>query len=68
MQHKKAVVAQLLSLVSPTQVWNLGANAGYFSRLVSNRGIFTAAIDFDPAAVGFTWNANANNMKICFPW
>ncbi len=32
-------------------VWDLGANTGEFSRLASEKGIFTVAFDFDPGAV-----------------
>ena len=31
--------------------WDLGANTGVFSRLASQRGWYTVALDIDPAAV-----------------
>jgi hypothetical protein len=48
---KARFIAELLDLVRPETVWDLGANTGRFSRLASDRGIPTAAFDFDPACV-----------------
>ncbi|HEX9596858.1 MAG TPA: hypothetical protein VF982_08275, partial [Anaerolineales bacterium] len=45
------VVQEFLDQVRPTMVWDLGANVGLFSRLSSERGILTIALDADPAAV-----------------
>lgn len=50
-EAKKKIVDACLERVSPTGVWDLGANTGVFSRLASCRGIFTVAWDIDPAAV-----------------
>jgi ribosomal protein L11 methylase PrmA len=48
---KKSVVAQLIDQVQPETVWDMGANTGEFSRLASERGIYTIAFDVDPGAV-----------------
>jgi ribosomal protein L11 methylase PrmA len=48
---KKSVVAQLIDQVQPEIVWDMGANTGEFSRLASERGIYTIAFDVDPGAV-----------------
>jgi len=37
--------------IQPTSVWDLGANEGVFSRIASERGIFTVGFDIDLAAV-----------------
>lgn len=50
-QHKKELVAAFLEASQPKVVWDLGANIGFFSRLASNKGIFTIAFDNDPLAV-----------------
>jgi ribosomal protein L11 methylase PrmA len=50
-QHKRELVSEWLARVEPGSVWDLGANDGTFSRLVSDRGIHTLAFDVDPAAV-----------------
>ena len=50
-EDKKAAVAQLLDRAKPKTVWDLGANVGIFSRLASQRGIETIAIDGDAATV-----------------
>ena len=51
LEHKKSLVSEYLDRISPGIVWDLGANVGVFSRLASERGIFTVAFDIDPAAV-----------------
>ncbi len=49
--HKKQLVADYLTRLDPSTVWDLGANTGLFSRIASDRGIPTVAFDIDPAAV-----------------
>jgi ribosomal protein L11 methylase PrmA len=49
--HKSELVKAYLARIDPSNVWDLGANTGFFSRLASERGIPTVAFDVDPAAV-----------------
>jgi hypothetical protein len=49
--HKRDVVKGWIDRLSPTSVWDLGANDGTFSRLASGQGIATMAFDVDPVAV-----------------
>jgi ribosomal protein L11 methylase PrmA len=51
MENKKTIINGFLDKISPSYVWDLGANTGLFSRLASKRGILTVAFDIDPAAV-----------------
>lgn len=53
LRDKQRLVAELLDRIQPAprQVWDLGANTGVFSRLASQRGWYTVAMDIDPAAV-----------------
>ena len=51
LEHKQKTVADFLERIKPANLWDLGANTGLFSRLASDRGIFTVAFDIDPAAV-----------------
>ncbi len=51
MEHKQQLVRQYLEVVKPSVVWDLGANTGEFSRIASEGGIRTLALDIDPAAV-----------------
>jgi ribosomal protein L11 methylase PrmA len=51
MENKKNVIDGFLDKITPSYVWDLGANTGLFSRLASKRGILTVAFDIDPAAV-----------------
>jgi ribosomal protein L11 methylase PrmA len=50
-EHKKMIVTSYLETVNPKTVWDLGANNGFFSRIASEKGIFTLAFDIDPACV-----------------
>ena len=48
---KKRLVAAWSSRVNPKLVWDLGANAGVFSRAAGPGNAFVAAWDIDPCAV-----------------
>jgi hypothetical protein len=48
---KEATVAAALERFRPATVWDFGANTARYSRLASDRGIFTVAFDSDPGAV-----------------
>ena len=50
-EHKKQLVAHFLDKANPRMAWDLGANTGVFSRISSDRGIFTISFDMDPVAV-----------------
>jgi hypothetical protein len=50
-QHKRLLVHEFIHQVRPRSVWDLGANAGVFSRIASERKIPTIAFDLDPAAI-----------------
>lgn len=52
---KREMVAAFLDQADPTTVWDLGANNGFFSRVASERGIPTVAMDIDPVAVQKNW-------------
>lgn len=49
--EKGKLVEAYISRIKPATVWDLGANTGYFSRIASDKGIFTTAFDIDPMAV-----------------
>lgn len=51
LDHKARLVAAMLDRLRARTVWDLGANTGVFSRLASQRGSQTVAMDMDPAAV-----------------
>jgi ribosomal protein L11 methylase PrmA len=50
-KHKQEMINEWLTRVSPSSVWDLGANDGEFTRLASEKGISSVAFDIDPAAV-----------------
>jgi hypothetical protein len=49
--EKKRLVRQFLDTLGPTNVWDLGANDGTFTRLASDKKIPTISFDMDPACV-----------------
>ncbi len=49
--EKKQIISKMIDEINPTKVWDLGANTGFFSRISSDREIFTVSFDIDPAAV-----------------
>ena len=51
LQHKEELVSQYLAKTKSAVVWDLGANTGHFSRLVSNIPVDTISFDIDPGAV-----------------
>jgi hypothetical protein len=52
---KGELVAAFLRTAAPDRVWDLGANDGTFSRVATDQGIATVAMDIDPAAVEQNW-------------
>jgi hypothetical protein len=50
-EHKKVLVGDWLSSISPKIIWDLGANAGIFSRIATETGAYVISSDIDPAAV-----------------
>lgn len=49
--HKSRAVAEFVASVEPAEVWDLGANTGYYSRVAGQSGALTVSFDVDPAAV-----------------
>lgn len=56
---KRQIVSDFIDLAKPNCLIDLGANTGLFSRIASQRGIFTISVDSDPGAV----EANYQNAK-----
>nr|MEE4268710.1 SAM-dependent methyltransferase [Candidatus Krumholzibacteria bacterium] len=55
LSRKRELVAALLEKTDAETAWDLGANNGFFSRVASDRGLFTVASDIDPVAVEKNW-------------
>jgi hypothetical protein len=49
--EKEALVGDWLKALAPSQVWDLGANVGRFSRLAVEAGAYVVAFDSDPDVV-----------------
>ena len=50
-EHKKQLVGEWTKRIQPALAWDLGANNGVFSRVVSLACPYVVAFDIDPAAV-----------------
>ena len=50
-RHKERLVERFVRQVEPSQIWDLGANTGLFSRAASHNGALTVAFDMDPSVV-----------------
>lgn len=50
-QVKKETIENFLGRIKPENIWDLGANTGFFSRLAGAGKIPVLSLDFDPVAV-----------------
>ena len=50
-QHKKQLISEFLEKINPSNIWDLGANIGEFSRIAGKKGVPTISFDIDPACV-----------------
>lgn len=48
---KKEIITKYLDIVKPSLIFDLGSNRGKFSRIASNKQIYTVAFDIDAIAV-----------------
>jgi len=51
LEKKKILIADYLDIIKPKTLWDIGANTGIFSRIASQKGIFTVSMDSDPSVV-----------------
>lgn len=63
--HKKEIVSRFIGEISPSGVWDLGANTGVYSKLASAKNIATVAFDIDPAAVELNYREIMKNGDEC---
>ena len=50
LEEKSRIVAEFVRAVSPKTTWDIGANAGYFSKIAFDNSSSVVAFDIDPAA------------------
>lgn len=50
-KHKKQIVTDLYNQTKSQMIWDLGANTGFFSRLVADLGSNVISFDYDPLSV-----------------
>ncbi|MFW5706275.1 MAG: SAM-dependent methyltransferase [Bacteroidota bacterium] len=49
--HKKEIIREMAKQINPSFVWDMGANTGEFTQIISQCGIPCIAFDIDPLAV-----------------
>ena len=49
--QKESIISNFIDQVAPKNLWDLGANNGYFTRVSSRKGVKSIAFDIDPIAV-----------------
>jgi len=68
LKEKQELVGKFISQSGAKSLWDLGANTGFFSRVASDKGIFTVAFDIDPLAVEQGWqDVKAKKEKNLLP-
>lgn len=50
-KHKESIFKHFLKIADVKDMWDMGANTGYFSNIAESLGIEVVAFDSDPAAV-----------------
>lgn len=60
-QHKEKVVSDVIRQIQPNAVWDLGANTGHYSRLLTKKNIPVVSFDIDPIACEINYQKAKNN-------
>lgn len=50
-KHKESIFKHFLKIADVKDMWDVGANTGYFSKIAESNGITTIAFDNDPAVI-----------------
>jgi len=68
LNEKRDLVGRFIDKAAPKTLWDLGANTGFFSRVASDKSIYTVAFDIDPLAVEQGWqDVKAKKEKNLLP-
>ncbi len=62
-ENKSEIIKSFTKQANPSIAWDLGANDGRFSRILSEQGIFTVAFDIDEVAVQKNWQQVVKNKE-----
>ncbi len=61
---KEKLVEEFAESLNPRSAWDIGANTGVFSRVLSRKGIPVVSFDIDPAAVELNYLTVSKNNEI----
>lgn len=61
--NKKKIISDFISEINPKSVWDIGANSGVFSRVVSGGGIFVVSFDNDYIALEKSYKEVKNKKE-----
>lgn len=62
-KSKSDIIKDFVEASAPKTLWDLGANLGEFSRIASDKGIYTVAFDIDPIAVEKNYLTSKRNKE-----
>ncbi|MFA6082403.1 MAG: SAM-dependent methyltransferase [Patescibacteria group bacterium] len=66
--EKENMVAKLIDKLDIKTVWDVGSNDGRFSRMATDKGLFTISSDIDPVAVEKNYlQTKVKNEKLMLP-
>lgn len=67
-EKKQKIIDEYIKIINPQIMIDLGANTGFFSRIASERGIYTISSDFDPHCVELNYlEVKKKNEKNILP-
>jgi len=67
-KSKESLVEEFAEILNPQSAWDIGANTGVFSRILSRKRIPVVSFDIDPAAVELNYlNVGKNNETNILP-
>ena len=67
LRHKERVVEDAVAEARPSTVWDLGCNAGHFTRIAARHAGYVVAMDSDEAAVGAAFRALRGTVPNVLP-
>lgn len=67
-RHKAEIVSKFLEEVHPDNLWDIGSNTGFFSRIAAQKNIHVISFDMDPACIEKNYlECKKNSIKNILP-
>lgn len=62
-EKKKKIISDFINEINPKSIWDIGGNCGVFSRIASDKGIFTVSFDNDYIALEKSYQESKNKKE-----